>query len=482
MNFEPDKHADLCGRDADDKLDEDERVESVTQSLCPQCLKVLEARRVVSGDNIYQLKTCPDHGTFRTVIWRGSPDFSTWKRPKKPSSPLKVLTESKKGCPFDCGPCENHGQHTCTALIEITARCNMACPVCFADAGKSIGSDPSIENLQSVFDTIMAAGGKCNIQLSGGEPTVREDLTEIIRIAVSKGFEFIQLNTNGLKLSENPEYALNLKKAGLSSVFLQFDGTSDHIFRKIRGRDLLHIKEKAIENCAAAGLGIVLVPVLIPELNINDIGNIIRFGINHAPAVRGVHFQPVSYFGRYPEPPSDDDRITLAEIIHELEKQTGGMVAKTNFQPPACEHSLCSFHGNFMIRHDNTLKHLGAKRSGQCCSTGEPKNIRTSPEDIPTAKEGHDKSVAFTARQWSAPVLGKYEKTDAVDDFDLFLERARTHTFSISAMAFQDVWNIDLERVRGCCIHVATMDGRMIPFCAYNLTSASGEPLHRKKL
>lgn len=458
----------------DTEIVKSEVVDSITESLCPYCLKVIEAKRVISAGNVYLVKTCPEHGTFKTVIWRGNPDFSSWKRPKKPSHPLKALTKKDKGCPFDCGPCPDHGQHTCTALVEITSRCNMSCPICFADAGNSKDTDPSIETLKKVFDTILEAGGKCNIQLSGGEPTVRNDLPEIIKMVSQKGFEFIQLNTNGLCLSRDPEYAKTLKEAGLSSVFLQFDGTNDDIYRKIRGRDLLEIKKQAIKNSAAAGLGIVLVPVIIPGVNEKNIGNIIKMGIEHAPAVRGVHFQPVSYFGRYPEQPSDSDRITLAEIIAELETQTGGMVSKENFQPPACEHSLCSFHGNFMIRYDNTLKHLGNKKNSQCCSTGEPK------KEIPTAKEGHDKSVAFTARQWSAPLLPRFKKSDAVDDFDLFLERARTHTFSISAMAFQDVWNIDLERVRGCCIHVATMDGRMIPFCAYNLTSATGQTLYRK--
>lgn len=447
-------------------------VNSVTSSLCPYCLRVLEAKRINAGDKVYMLKHCPEHGPFKSIIWRGAPSFSDWKRPKKPSSPLKALTESSKGCPFDCGPCPDHGQHTCTALVEITSRCNLACPICFADAGLSQSNDPSIEELEKVFDTVLEAGGKCNIQLSGGEPTVRKDLPDIIRMVRHKGFEFIQLNTNGVWLGRDPEYAGVLKEAGLSSIFLQFDGTNDDIYNKIRGKELLGIKQRAISHSAAAGLGIVLVPVIIPGLNDRDIGNIIKLGIENAPAVRGVHFQPVSYFGRYPQPPSDENRITLAEIISELEEQTSGMVSKENFQPPACEHSLCSFHGNFMIEHDNSLKPLAPKKE-QCCSTGEIK-------EIPSAREGRDKSVAFTARQWSAPLLERYKKSEAVDDFDRFLERARTHTFSISAMAFQDVWNIDLERVRGCCIHVATMDGRMVPFCAYNLTSAKGQRLHRK--
>ncbi len=451
---------------------------SSTASLCPVCLKRVAAIREQQGNAVYLVKRCPEHGTFRTVIWRGSVPFSTWLRPKKPSSPRQAFTAVERGCPFDCGLCPDHGQHTCTALIEITSRCNLHCPVCFADAGeKQSAPDPSLERIGLLYDRVMAASGPSNIQLSGGEPTMREDLAEIIRLGRQKGFSFIQLNTNGLKLAGKSSYAQELKEAGLSSVFLQFDGVSSASHLALRGRDLRTVKEQAILHCAEAGIGVVLVPTLVPGVNTHEVGKIIAFGSRFAPTVRGVHFQPISYFGRFPQPPADRDRLTLPEVIELIEAQSGGNIQRDNFAPPACEHALCSFHGNFMVHEDGHLIPLGG--GSACCSTGESKPI--------PAIEGREKSVNFTARQWAFPALpmanrggcGCEGQSTSMDDFDRFLARARTHTFSISAMAFQDVWNVDLERLRGCCIHIVSPEGNLVPFCAYNLTSNQGHPLYR---
>jgi hypothetical protein len=458
---------------------------SSTASLCPVCLDRIPAIREQQGDTVFLVKQCPDHGSFRTVIWRGPMPFSTWLRPKKPSAPYRAFTAIDRGCPFDCGLCADHGQHTCTALIEITQRCNLHCPVCFADAGAGADKkdDPSLSQIDFLYDRIMEASGSCNIQLSGGEPTVRGDLPEIIKLGRSKGFSFLQLNTNGLCLAADPNYVLTLKKAGLNSVFLQFDGLNSATHKALRGRDLTAIKEQALLHCQAAGLAVVLVPTLVPGINTDEVGAIIEYATRFSPTVRGVHFQPVSYFGRFPDAPADRDRLTLPELMQLIAEQSNGVIPAENFAPPACEHALCSFHGNFLVEENGKLMPLG-NRQAACCSSGEPKvDIHA---DIPSALEGREKSVAFTARQWSLPSAVAVpctctdEKPEEIpDDLDLFLARARTHTFSISAMAFQDVWNLDLERLQGCCIHVVSPEGNLIPFCAYNLTSTMGQSLYR---
>jgi len=456
---------------------------SATASLCPVCLKRIAAIREQQDDTVFLVKQCPEHGTFRTPIWRGSIPFATWLRPKKPSAPRRAFTAVQQGCPFDCGLCPSHGQHTCTALIEITNRCNLRCPVCFANAGETnADAELTLVQIGVLYDRITEASGPCNIQLSGGEPTMREDLAEIITLGRNKGFGFIQLNTNGLRLAAAANYAVSLKEAGLASVFLQFDGLNSDTHLTLRGRDLRAVKEQAIEHCAAAGLGVVLVPTLVPGVNTHEIGAIIDYATRWAPTVRGVHFQPISYFGRYPQGPADEDRLTLPEVLELIAAQCGGAVRAEHFAPPACEHALCSFHGTFLVAEDGRLAPLGNRQS-TCCSTAEP----TSQAAIPTALEGRQKSVSFTARQWSSPPLPlAASPCDCAsvapkpqDDFDRFLARARTHTFSLSAMAFQDVWNLDLERLRGCCIHVISPNGNVIPFCAYNLTSNLGKPLYR---
>ena len=308
---------------------------SETASVCPVCLKTIPAVRLRSGDEIYLQKSCPEHGRFRTVLWRGKPSFQEWYRVKKAEPPANVLTTKEKGCPFDCGPCPEHRRKSCCVLVEITRRCNLLCPFCFAASGTGAPPDPSLEHIRAQLRFLRQTAGDCNIQLSGGEPTVRDDLPEIVAAARAAGFTFIQLNTNGIRLAGEPAYAGALKEAGLDTVFLQFDGISEQIYTQLRGRPLLQVKREAIENCARRQLGVVLVPTLVPGVNTGEIGAILDFARQKMPAVRAVHFQPVSYFGRYPVPPADQDRITLPEVIMAIEQQSGGLLKRRSLLLPA---------------------------------------------------------------------------------------------------------------------------------------------------
>ncbi|KIX12583.1 radical SAM (seleno)protein TrsS [Dethiosulfatarculus sandiegensis] len=445
---------------------------SQTQSLCPVCFRLLKAQRVLKGNEIFLEKQCPEHGVFSTVIWRGEPEFTSWVRPKIPSYPQNPATDYNRGCPFDCGLCPEHRQHTCTALMEITQNCDLGCPVCFASSDKKSLPDPELKEIMGWCRAVMQASGPRNIQLSGGEPTMRKDLSAIIEMVRNQGFSFVQLNTNGIKLGQRPGYAQELRQAGLASVFLQFDGCSDKIQRKIRGADLLRIKLKAIENSVQAGLGVVLVPTLIPGINTNDLGKIMELALDLAPGIRGVHFQPVSYFGRFPHDPSDRDRLTLPEIMQGLYEQTKGLLKITDFHPPGCENALCSFSAAYVKTGSQSLTRLGGE-TGQCnCSQSEPE----------VAALGAQRSVDLVAERWSAPAQGACGCSQVQNylSFDDFLGMARTNTFTVSAMAFQDAWNLDLERVKDCCIHVVSPDKRLIPFCLYNLTDIRGKTLYRK--
>jgi len=432
-----------------------------TQSLCPICLRKLDAFIVEEDNKVLMLKTCLVHGSFETIVWRGKTPMHEWIRTKERAYIKNPITEVDHGCPYDCGLCSAHRQHTCTALIEVTSRCNLRCRFCFADAMEGKNKDPKLKQLRFQFESILKVSGKCNIQLSGGEPTVRDDLPQIVRMGVELGFPFIQVNTNGIRMAKDEGYVRALKEAGLNSIFLQFDGVDDAIYEHLRGKALFEVKCKAIENCQKYGIGVVLVPTIVPHVNVCSIGEIIRFGIDHSPTVRGVHFQPVSYFGRIPKAPKDEERITLPEVMEHICAQTDGMVSLESMQPPGCENALCSFNGNYLIE-EGVLKPV-TKRS--CCSSGSEK-----------AEVGAEKAKAFVARNWS------YEKQvpDAkLSDWDAILSTIHNNAFSISGMAFQDVWNVNLERIKDCCIHVSTLEGKLIPFCAYNLTNNEGESLYR---
>jgi uncharacterized radical SAM superfamily Fe-S cluster-containing enzyme len=453
-------------------LTDDGVVLAQTQSLCPECLARIPALKVAVGHDVYLSKTCPEHGESRVVIWRGEPSYTDWARPKIPVYPHVKATTIEKGCPFDCGLCPDHRQQTCTALLEITQRCDLRCSYCFADSGNGNCSDPDMSLVRSWLEALLASGHPCNLQLSGGEPTVRDDLPEIVALACAMGFQFIQLNTNGLRLARDPSLVESLKKAGLASVFLQFDGTDDKIHRALRGGPFLKAKLEAIHNCRQQELGVILVPTLVPHVNTDNIGDMIRFAFEHIGVVRGIHFQPVSYFGRYPGPPADTDRLTLPEVVRNLESQTSGLVRAGNFGPPGCENALCSFHGNFVLMPDDSVAPLTRYQpSDSCCLPAK-------------ASDGAHKSRKFVSEHWSFPRMsksGKENKGLSLGEWDILLQRADTHMLCISGMAFQDVWNVDLERLKDCCIHVVRHDGRIVPFCAYNLTGSRGGFLYGRK-
>jgi len=442
---------------------------STTEALCPVCLRRLPATRELRGDAVLLCRTCPEHGKAEAIIWRGAPGFQAWQRAKTPSAPPVTATASERGCPFDCGLCPEHGQHTCTAVVEVTQRCNLRCPVCYASAGQTEEADAPLADLAARLADLRRMAGTCNVQLSGGEPTSRDDLPEIIRAARAQGFGLVQLNTNGLRLGKEPGYAQRLALAGLQSVFLQFDGPDDAC-RVLRGRPLLAEKLAALDACAQAGLGVVLVPTLVRGVNEHALGEILALALERAPVVRGVHFQPASSFGRFPDALSfverENQRLTLPEVLTMLVAQSGGMLRSEDFHPPCCEHERCSFSGRFILREGR----LALLKGGGCCDA--------SPLAPIVAAEGARRAKAAVAGQWSAAPAAPSQPPR--DDFERFLAtRGADKRLSISCMAFQDAWTLDLERVRGCCIHTQTQDGRLIPFCLYNLTAVDGRTLYR---
>lgn len=436
-----------------------------TQSVCPVCLRVVDAKIAERDDGIFLQKTCPEHGSFRALVWEGgAEEYEAWGRNAAKEGPPVDPVPVRDGCPHDCGLCAGHESGGCCVLLELTDRCNLRCPVCFAGAGEGPGRDLSLPEIGALYDLLLRRGGPFNIQLSGGEPTVRDDLPEIIALGREKGFSFFQLNTNGLRLAGEDGYAAILKKAGLSCAFLQFDGLTDGAYRTLRGRPLLEEKKEAIRRCADAGLAVVLVPVVAPGVNEDQAGELLRFAAEGMPAVRGIHFQPVSYFGRCAPEPSGF-RITIPRMLRLLEEQTGGRIRAGDFTGGGPENPYCSFHATYLRGEDGTLRALGGRESAGCCCT--------------TAAESRD----FVARQWSGGSCCSEEKYPSdlaeVSALDKFLKETRENTFAVSGMLFMDAWNLDLNRLRRCKITEADGERGMIPFCAYNLTDTSGRALYR---
>lgn len=425
-----------------------------TYSVCPVCFRRLPAEIVRRKQEYYLEKTCRDHGQFSTVVWRGdNPSFEQWGDYVPPAE----SEDMQPDCPNACGLCPGHLQKTCCVLVEVTKLCNLSCSFCFAQSGgESI--DPTIEQLSGYFKQLVKDGSTF-IQLSGGEPTVRDDLPDIVAAAKAAGCENIQLNSNGIRLGKDKAYTKALAEAGLSFVFMQFDGTEDAIYEKLRGMRLLAEKQAAIKACSDELIGVTLVATIVQGVNDQNIGEILNFGFSNSPAVRGVHFQPVSYFGRYPRPPRNEERITLPEVLCAIERQTAGKVKMTDFVPSGCDHPRCGFHGDFVVL-PNTLMRLTPKAKTCSCSQDDSR--------------AHIKNRNFVARRWKRTAANSGPErccNNGYSDMDDFLGRVKSHGFTITAMAFQDAYTLDIERLRRCSLHVYE-DGRTIPFCARYLTGA----------
>ena len=437
---------------------------SLTESVCPVCLRKVEAARTITGDEVAIEGRCAEHGPWRTPVWRGLPSLQEWELSAAHGclgGRLRTGGQPDgRDCPTQCGLCARHEQDTCTAVVEVTRRCNLGCPVCFAESTPDVQApDPQLDQLEALFRELFLTSGPVNVQLSGGEPTTREDLPAVVARAAGAGFTFLQLNTNGLRLAVEPGYAQTLREAGLDSVFLQFDGLAEGTWRSIRGRALFDEKRKALDRCAGAGLAVVLVPTVVSGVNDEELGTILTFAAEWSPVVRGVHIQPVSRVGRYPV--DARGRLTLPEVLRALEEQTEGQVRATDFRPSSCEHAWCSFRGRFWVRPGGLLQAMEAAPTSAC----EPLH----------PGEAARCAVTATRRQWgpSSP-RGPAEPLDELDRFLADSDRILT----VSGMLFQDAWNLDLERVRRCCVHAVVPGTGLVPLCLWNLTSATGQRLY----
>lgn len=455
---------------------------SRVQSICPVCNKIIDAWYTDRDGKVFLEKECTEHGSFRTLVSNSTEDYMSWiDNPVINIAPERAMTKGsdESQCPLDCGVCSNHLQTACCVLIDITARCNQHCPYCFARADEDdlSSEEPSLAELDRKFDLLLALGEEerpFNIQLSGGEPTVRNDLPEIIMMARDKGFEYIQINTNGRRLAMEENYAEVLRKAGASVIFMQFDGTNDDIYMVTRGEPLFEIKKKAIKNCEKAGLAVTLVPTVIAGVNLDNIGEMMDFMVENVNVVKGIHFQPVSFFGRHPEEVNEygdfEGRVTMFDVLRQLEKQRP-QFRYSDYCPISTGHTLCCFYSTYIKEPDGSVRctlSAAKKEAGvTCCDTAK----MTRRDKIDIVKKDRD----YVLEKWEvAPAEenganeGKYASSMDIMSMDEFLTYYRRNTFTVTGMAFQDTTNLDAERLKRCRVQVLSDDDRLIPFCAYN--------------
>jgi len=470
-------------------------IDKIVSSLCPECLKVVQAHVFSENDKVFMEKTCLQHGYFKDLYWSDASLYLRFARFWSNGQGLENSHPGSSNCPYDCGICENHLTGTLLGNIDLTGKCNMACPVCFADAGQG-SFQPTLEQVESMMLNLRRElPVPCPaVQFSGGEPTLREDLPEIVAMAKAMGFAQIQIATNGLRLASSLQLCQALRKSGLNTVYLQFDGVTAEPYMAVRGRDYLPVKLKALDNLRSAGqTSVVLVPTLARGVNDHQVGDIISFAAQNLDLVRGVNFQPVSFAGRIASEDRAKRRITIPDLLRLIEEQTEGEIAREDFypvpavvpisqlleaessspQPVFAVHPCCgaatyiySYNGHMipitrfidveglLDRIKREVESFDGSRLGKLKMKGMI--LKELPKFIDEEKAPRDLRVAKMLI--SVFRNGTRESLTAFHSKTLFL----------GSMHFQDAYNMDLERLRRCGVHYATPDGRIIPFCSYN--------------
>jgi hypothetical protein len=413
-----------------------------TESLCPLCLKVIEARLVVQEGAVYLKKMCPDHGPCTTYLWPDAEHFRWMNAFRLPFKQPKFEIPSVKGCPTECGLCSIHLRQSTLVEVEVTQRCNLRCPVCFMSSGEA-PEDPSLETIQGMFEEIQRRCGlQVSLQLTGGEPTVRGELTEIVRLARETGFLAIEVNTNGLVIGRNPGYIRELAQAGISGIYLQFDGLTGAVYEKIRGADLLQDKLQSIENCRAAGIQVVLAMTVIWGVNHHQLGAVLNYALQNQDVIAGVALQPAFTSGRFDV--QTERRLTMGDVVFMLSEQSGGLIEPYDLWPLSCSHPLCSC-ATYLVEEAGEIK---------------PFTRLITPQDYAreVSSDSPQGSVFADIAAKRYPNLGP--------------------GLSVVIMNYMDAMSVDLKRLKECSMTVTKEDGRLIPFCAYQMTDIYGKRLY----
>ena len=467
-----------------------------TKSICPECHSVLPARLSERDGKVIIKKTCPVHGDYDDVYWS---DSELWQKVQGFSAVGDGLenpqTETVRGCPYDCGICPNHKSHTILAIIDVTNRCNLRCPICFANAAASgYIYEPSFDEICHMIDNLVAnkpVPAKA-LQLSGGEPTLRDDLPEIVKYAKNAGIPHVEVNTNGVRVSNDPTYLKKLCDADVSSFYLQFDSVNPEPYKVTRGLDLLPTKLRALENFRSAGHdSVILVVTLVKGVNDNQVGDIINFAARNHDIVRCVNVQPVSITGRIDRKKLADYRITIPDFIRLVEEQTNGQVKRDDFYPVPSVVPFAKAVGalngkrypEFTMHEHCGMATFVFVKDGKLTPITRYANVdafmQSMNEVYALASAGKQRrakvkmieSFRHLKPKVVSPLISGVVKEGSYQSLSKLMHRI----IMIGAMHFMDGYNFDLERVERCGIHYAVPDGRIIPFCTMNT-------LHREKI
>jgi uncharacterized radical SAM superfamily Fe-S cluster-containing enzyme len=475
-----------------------------TASICPECLFNDEKVEVISATvserdgKVWIAKSCDLHGAFEELYWSDAELFKKvmnyWYESVGLENPR---TENVDGCPYDCGQCPEHKAHTALGLIDVTNRCNMKCSICFAGAADNEVYEPSPKEVFLMLKNLRTnlPAPTVGVQFAGGEPTLSEHLHDYVKWADELGFRHIMVATNGIRFSRDPEFLKNLVDSGLKTLYLQFDGVTEKPYLEMRGNDLRNMKDKVIEAARYANPdGIILVPTIVRGLNDDELGGMIQYALDNRDIIRCINFQPVSITGRIDTKKREQMRITIPDALKLIEQQTDGLVRVEDWYPVSSmmgvgrvlgllrganifelhSHFACGMATFLFIDDDGTyypitevvdLEALLVTLEEICDLYADGKrffSLRTKLKLL-----GFIRKVK--RKNFMRPIISSFLRQGTYSSLKDFMAKV----IMLGMMHFQDPWNLDLERIQHCTINYAVPDGRIIPFCTYNI-------IHRK--
>jgi len=465
-----------------------------TKSLCPEDLRVLDAELWEVDGRVMIRKSCPDHGSFEDIYWSDYEEYLRAEQYRDHGIGLQRGREPKVGCPRDCGLCQNHMTHTTLLIIEITNRCNLKCPICFAQAGEKNGSgDLSKEQIRSILEYAQEINYPLRVRgvgNSGGEPTLRDDLPEIIQMQKDLGYDYVLIMTNGLRLAKDIDYFKKIRDLE-AWLYLQFDGVTPEPYIKARGLDLWPVKQKVLENARKIGYDkIALIPTLAKGINDHQVGDIIRFAAENSDIIKFLVFQPVSFSGRIDRTKLKEMRITNSDVLRLAEEQTKGEIKKDDFFTLPMSQTLARIvtkggqNQDFCVHPHCGLITIIDYQKGKLVPVPSYINNEKLYKKM---RQGFERKWSRAGLMWALltssilyispklwfKLMPKLLTTRSSKSITTMLTNWLPGTWlTIGIMHFMDPYNFDLDRVQNCALHFGVIDNdskpRLIPFCSMN--------------
>ncbi len=448
-----------------------------TISLCPECLKRIDAKIVFENNNVYMLKRCPEHGNSKVLIADDIEYYKSIRNYNKASeTPFRFNTKTNYGCPYDCGLCPDHEQHSCLSIIEITDRCNLTCPTCYANSSPSFGRHRTFEEVKSMLDTIVENEKEPDVvQISGGEPTLHPQFFEILDYAKTLSVKHLMVNTNGIEIAKDFEFAKRLKNYSPDfEIYLQFDSFKEENLVSLRGANLKKIREKAIEHLNQLNLSTTLVVTLQKGLNDSEIGEIVDYALKQK-CVRGVTFQPIQVAGRTENFNHENERITLTEVRRKILEQTN-IFNQDDLIPVPCNPD--SLVMGYVLKLDGKNIPLTRYINPSDLLDNSKNTIVYEQDETLHQKMFEIFSTGTSTDKASSKLHSLLCCLPSVEAPNLSYD----NLFRIIIMQFIDAYNFDVRAIKKSCVHIVNKDNKIIPFETMNIFYRDDKKEYLEKL